>query len=127
MLVFRAVQRSLQMSGTLERPPSRVCRFVDRGQLRDRDSRRVSSWLPFGSRPSFGSRRLTRMICCVLRSAPASKHAAQFKCLGAIAVLVLVSIGNAAAQAVPPASWLDRPVAGWNKPGLSVAKAPRFD
>src|SRR5262245_6868847 len=23
--------------------------------------------------------------------------------------------------------WLDRPLAGWNKPGLAVAKAPRLD
>jgi hypothetical protein len=43
-------------------------------------------------------------------------------------LLMLSSLAAAAGyQAVPPAAWLDRPLSGWNKPGLAVSKAPRFD
>src|SRR5262245_35044984 len=116
------------MSGTPEPSPSRVCRFVDSGRFGGGDSGRVFSWLLFTSRPWRDSGRLPERNCRVIGSLTANRRADRFNHLGGtVALLVLISIGVAAAQAVPPANWLNRPLAGWNKPGLSVGKAPRFD
>src|SRR5262245_22836566 len=44
-----------------------------------------------------------------------------------IALLLFLSLEALAAQPVSPATWLDRPLENWNKAGLALPKAPRFE
>jgi TM2 domain-containing membrane protein YozV len=97
------------------------------GQFYNGDFWRGIFWLIITPGLWIGSGGLLGWVCHVIASITAYRRAERFNRLAVpLAVLILSSLA-AGGQAIPPASWLDRPLAAWNKPGLGVSKAPSFD
>lgn len=96
------------------------------GQFYNGDFWRGIFWLIITPGLWIGSGGLLGWICHVIASITAYRRSERFNRLAVpLAVLVMASLA-AGGQAIPPASWLDRQLAAWNKPGLAVAKAPSF-
>jgi TM2 domain-containing membrane protein YozV len=98
------------------------------GQFYNGDFWRGLFWLIVTPGLWIGTGGLLGWICHVVSAITAYRRAERFNRLAMpFLLLALASTAAAANQAVPPANWLDRPLAGWNKPGLAVSKAPSLD